>query len=321
MIGRDDDNAAKRESITRGHRPHKFNFDAGRHRRGLFHEDVAFGTGADDTQMHFMSGQCRRIDQRADAFQLAQFADEYKIGGVARGLHWCKICFGHAIGNDCRKRGGFADFFDEGAQAEVGLKNESIREAAHQAFGVEKGKACQTARIKMQRPAMRRIDTQAARNARQQAGISPAFCAMSVDHIGARPHDAGRDPRHIGNVADTRQAVHFDGMNTEFAMCADGRETFGRYAVARYFAADNADLVSGLLLTLRQIADMAKQTAERRTKDMQNVKRLGCRAFRVTHQKYRSLTRIVSPGRTGAPAGKSSSTKRPPCFRVTWTVF
>ena len=312
-----DDDPGKPECRPSRHGAEKADLADGRQGLRQRFEMRAVRPFADNDQMRRPAQQSHGLDEGRHALKHAQFADEQEIRGTIGMTDRQELIPGQTIVNNGSRRTRLPDLGDERRPAELGFENETVCPTAHQPLCSQKRKSVRRQTAVMKRAAMRRVDPNGILAGRDQPGQQAALRAVAVNDIRLQACDQRADLAHVGEIAKTRQPAHRYDMQSKSTARFKRRNPCRRNAVVRWRGADDASCNACRLLPCNEVMNMTEKAAHRQPHHMQHPGRLDRSArYRHRHQKYRSLTRMVSPGMTSALLSTLISTMRSPRFRV-----
>lgn len=126
----------------------------------------------------------------------------------------------------------------------------------------------------MQHAAMRRVERDAATAKLAQPGVKPALRAMPVQHIDAKRIRSSLHGARRCCVACADHTRHRQVMNAKRGRWPQPFEPLRRQCVGDEAVDHDPDLVPACREPLRQVVDMAEQTAHRRAENLQYSQRL-----------------------------------------------
>ena len=187
-----------------------------------------------------------------------------------------------------------ADFAAESVGAIGTFEQEQVAAQHQQALGRQIKFSGEGLVTEQQAAAMRRVGAHGAFGSERKAGIGAAFGAVPVHHVGPGLRGAAHDMGEHEQVAGIGVAAHRDAgeAKRERRLEQTQRVVGARAASAR--VGNQPDPVPTRGLLAREIEHMAKQTADRRTKHVQDIQ--WCHAFDELPPPRRIARRIREPG-------------------------
>ena len=127
---------------------------------GLCLEDFGVRPGADDdgARCPLPVNGCERLQQHVDALEVAQLADEEKVGGVRCGLVVQEIGGPQSVGDDAGRRAAEADALFIYALGVGAFEDQAVGHAAEKLFEAVIDAAFRRFGIEVQRAAMGRVE-------------------------------------------------------------------------------------------------------------------------------------------------------------------
>ena len=229
---------------------------------------------AGDSRAHAPAGAIekrQRFDEDVDALDRPQFADANDFRGIVSNLDRCEFGFADAVAHDAHRGPRPADFGAKQVGDVGAFEQKKVGAPAQQPFELAVEAAAQRARGIDQRAAMGRIDADRVGRARRQPRQRGAFGAVAVQYVGGEEPDALRNHAQREDIGRTELAGDGDTLQTEREMRKKlGKSRIGTRAAGRRID-DEADAVAARGLAAGDVNDMAKQAAERRPQDVQDL--------------------------------------------------
>ena len=212
--------------------------------------------------------QAKGGEEDIGPLQRAQGADEEEIGGVGQGGNRLELLGPETVGDDACRCARAADLGSVGVGLVLADEDEAVGHAAERPLGQEIDAAGRRRRVEMQAAAVGRVEAGYAVTSCPQEGadgacIGAAFGAVAMHDIGSkRPHLAGDTPGG-GEIGGRHLAAHGRADEAEREERPQLFEQLVIDAAAGRGFAHHADRMPGVVLGLGQIADVAKETADR----------------------------------------------------------